>query len=208
MGDLMCEVRLVCLRHGEFGTDLGAYSTARPGPALSAAGRSATTELLPRLRTLNVRRVYASPLLRARQTAEVLGAGLALPVDIDDGLAEYDIGEAEGATEDTVRRQVPTVLRSWLLDADLDARIPGGESGAEVLDRFGKSIQQIADRHRGETVAVISHVGTLSLGLATLCAGLSPATVWGRPLGHCVPIQVSYDGEIWRYLSGWPEPRE
>lgn len=170
----MCAVRLVCLRHADAGQD------------------GAVAEAVPSLREMNVRRVYGSR--DSRVTAEALGARLGVPVETEGG-----IGAVEGAAGD-----VTTALGAWLTAGDLDARVPGGESGAEVLARFAAATREIADRHRGETVAVVSHAATLSLGLPSLCTGLRPLDVWGRPPQRCRPVIVEYDGEAWRCQSGWP----
>lgn len=113
-----------------------------------------------------------------------VAATLDVPVEIVDGLAE-----ARGGT---------AAVRNWLLDGDLSAGY--GETGAAVLARFAAALDGIAARHRGETVAVVSYLGTLSLGLAALCRGLSPRRLWEQPPEPGRPIPIEYDGEIWRAL--------
>jgi broad specificity phosphatase PhoE len=90
----------------------------------------------------------------------------------------------------------------WLLDGDLTAPAADGESGQQVLDRFGTTLAEIAERHRGQTVAVVA--GGLDLPLAALCAGLSPARVHAAPLADGDVAVAEYDADGWRYVSGWP----
>ncbi|WP_239157503.1 histidine phosphatase family protein [Actinocatenispora thailandica] len=90
----------------------------------------------------------------------------------------------------------------WLLAGELAAPAAGGESGQQVVDRFAGTLAEIADRHRGQTVAVLAD--GLELPLAALCAGLSPARVHAAPLAPGDVVVVEYDADGWRYLSGWP----
>src|SRR5262249_53880518 len=63
------------------------------------------------------------------------------------------------------------------------------------------AIQQIADAHPGETVAVVGHVASLTVVLARLCA--LEVTVWGAPLPHARPFLVEWDGRTW-HCPAWP----
>lgn len=91
---------------------------------------------------------------------------------------------------------------TWLLDGDLDVPAGGGESGRQVLERYAAALAEIAERHRGQTVAVLA--AGLDLPLASLCAGLPPSRVYASPLAPGRVVLVEYDADGWRYLSGWP----
>lgn len=198
----MCAVRVICLRHGE-PVDAGTLRNDPPAGPLSDAGRAQAGAAAEALRGERVAHVYTSDLTRAIETGHVVGGALGVSASVLPGLAEFRVGVIEGTRDPVTRARASAVLRRWLLDGELEARIEGGESGREVLDRFAEALATIADAHRGETVVAVGHVGTFTIGLASLCAGLTPAGVWGRPLGYCAPVELSYDGAGWRCL-GWP----
>ena len=50
---------------------------------------------------------------------------------------------------------------AFAITAEITARIPGGESGLEVVGRYGAVLDEIADSHRGESVLVVSHGGVM-----------------------------------------------
>jgi broad specificity phosphatase PhoE len=103
---------------------------------LSEEGRAQARALPRRLSGVAFERVVASPLLRARQTAEAVAADLAppLPVDIDRRLMEMDYGEWEGLTYDQIYEQDGERRRAWEADP-AGLKCPGGESATDVADR-------------------------------------------------------------------------
>ncbi len=205
MTDLMCPARLVCVRHGECADNAArVISTAVPGTGLTDAGRAQAAEVAESLASLNLSHVYTSPLRRTRETAAIIADRYGVGTTVLDELAEYGVGSCESRDDDESRRKCRKVLRSWVLDGDLDARLDGGESGHEVLTRFAKALETIADASRGQTVAVVSHAGTLTLGLSALCAGLKPVEVWGTVLRYCTPVTIEYEGSGWSCPAGWP----
>ncbi len=126
---------------------------------------------------------YTSPMLRAVQTAAVLAEphGLA-PIPLD-GLTECDVGRWEGLDWPTIRG----------LDADGYQRFhtdpaafgyPGGESFAAVHDRVLPVLEDLLDRHRGESVLVVAHHVVNRTYLAGLL-GLAPGQARQVSLDNC-----------------------
>ncbi|HEY9391190.1 MAG TPA: histidine phosphatase family protein [Mycobacteriales bacterium] len=203
----MGAMRVLCLRHGEsVDNAAGVLSSGPPGAPLSPAGQAQAERAVPALRRAGVARVYTSPAIRAGQTAQIAATRLGVPVQVLADLTEYGLGEYEGTTDPAARARSATVMRAWIVDGDLDVRLPGGETGRQIAVRFTRAMATIADRHPGQTVAVVSHVGTLSVGLVGLCEGLGADRVWGRILPHAVPFPVDFDGTSWRCPT-WPTAR-
>ena len=126
---------------------------------------------------------YTSPLLRAVQTAALMAEphGLA-PVALD-GLTECDVGQWEGLDWPTVRG----------LDADGYQRFhanpaafgyPGGESFAAVHERVVPVLEEILERHRGESILVVAHHVVNRTYLAGLL-GLAPGQARQVSLDNC-----------------------
>ncbi|MET8651316.1 histidine phosphatase family protein [Nocardia aurea] len=114
-------------------------------------------------------------------------------------LAEVGIGTAEATTDPVVRQQTAAVLRSWIVDRQLELRVADGESGSQASARMTTALERIACDHDGQTVVVVGHVASLSVTLAQLC-GLG-ARVWGSPLPHAVPYLVERNPASWRCRS-------
>lgn len=118
----------------------------------------------------NIAAVHSSDLLRARQTAEVIGAALGLPVHLDDGLREQAYGDLEGRPSADVLADAPYDF------ADPEARAAGGESIRDVHGRMGRCLDGYLRRYAGRECVLVSHGDAIRVGLAWL-AGRGPADV-------------------------------
>ncbi len=115
--------------------------------------------------------VYASPLSRAYVTAEAISVRCGLPVAPLAGVIDIDYGEWQGLTPEEVAARWPDLLHAWYT-APQTVQVPGGESLAGLRERAMRSLCELVDRHRDETVAVVSHtvvnrvilLGILGLG--------------------------------------------
>ena len=188
-------VRVWCLRHAESENVTAGVAGAVPAAPLTPQGHRQAAAAAQRLEPVSA--VYASTALRARETAAHLAADVvALP-----SLVEVGIGALEGVADPAVFTEWAAVLRAWIVDGDLSRRLADGESGHQVVTRISTAFATIATERPGETVAVVGHVASLTVGLAGLC-GLG-ARVWGSPLAHAHPFLVEWDGTAW-HCAAWP----
>jgi len=158
---------LLLVRHGE--TDWNAEGklqghTDRP---LNDYGRRQARALAERLAGEEIEAVYASDLSRARETAEILGAQLGLPVAVDPDLREKNWGNWEGLT------------------ADERLRIEyEGESSEDHRSRTLRAVERIVERHPAGRVVVVTHGGSLRRLQAAVAGVASPViencAVWRK----------------------------
>lgn len=110
-----------------------------------------------------VDRAYTSPLLRARQTAEICFPR-ALIVAVD-GLQEFDFGDFEGRTADQMEDDI--AYRAWV-EGNCEGRCPGGDSLDAFVSRTWRALSQIlrgAVEREEELVVVVAHGGTIMAAL-------------------------------------------
>jgi broad specificity phosphatase PhoE/ribonuclease HI len=158
------------LRHGRTEHTPERRYSGRNELPLSATGRAEAEAAAARAGELGIEVVVASPLRRARETAEIVAAALGLTVRYDDDLVELDFGDLEGLTLDEAREKHPLATRRFMSDVAVAA--PGGESVAEVSGRVARARARILAEHAGRTVLVVSHVTPIKLLLgAALEAG-------------------------------------
>ena len=165
------------LRHGER-LQSRVLVGRMPGVGLSERGRAEIAAVAERLASDKIAAVYASPLQRTRESAEILGARLGLGVAFRDDLIELDFGEWTGATFDAIRADPR--WQAWRTHRSL-ARIPGGESMRQVQRRIVEALMEIGDQHRDETVAVVSHGDVIRSALLFAL---------GMPLDHYNRLEV------------------
>ncbi len=133
-----------------------------------------STDVALRLDTLPaaafaVATVFASPLQRARRTAELLFPNQR--VTILDGLAERDLGEWEGRSWDEVEQGWPDLASSAALDW-LGTTPPKGEPWHCFVERITLTWRLM--RQAEKPVAVVAHAG-VNAALAELISGQKPA---------------------------------
>jgi broad specificity phosphatase PhoE len=142
------------LRHGEHGL-LGKVLAGRmPGVGMTERGRAEIASQAERLAREKIAAIYASPLQRTRETAEIVSARLSLSIEFRDDLLELDFGEWTGATFDAIRADPR--WQAWSTQRSL-AAIPGGESMRAVQQRIVAAIIELNERHLHETVVLASH---------------------------------------------------
>jgi probable phosphoglycerate mutase len=135
--------------------------------------------------------LYASPLERARRTAEAIGVQLGLAPSVDSTLSEYDLGDWEGLSYRTLGKEHDFFGRVL---TDPHFAPPGGESLQDVTERSIGALRRLAAAHPGERVIVVGHGGTFGLGLAVLIAGSH--TAWGDyQVANCSVSEFVLDPE-------------
>ena len=161
-------MRLLLIRHGRTASNVTRLlDTAPPGAPLDDVGLDQARALADTLADEPIEAVYASDLIRSQQTAEPLALRHGLEVIVRAGVREIQAGEDE-MSADWVRYL--TTIISW--QSDIDTRIPGGETGREVLARFDAVLGEArAKGHR--TIAVVSHGAMIRTWAATRATNLT-----------------------------------
>jgi broad specificity phosphatase PhoE len=168
-------------RHGENVANLTKTLSYRVFDGdLTDVGRGQARELGERLAAADAGQVQllaCSPLRRARQTAEIVGRRLGLPVAMElDDLREVNVGDLDGRSDARAWEIYAAVLEAWRA-GDTQARFPGGENRDELCARLRRALTAVA---RGAA------------------AGRSPAAAHGGEDGR--PPTLAHGGEDGRSL--------
>lgn len=169
-------MKLYFARHGESESNiLNVISNRGWQHSLTENGKLQAEQLGERLKEAGITGIFASPLMRAVHTAQIVGEVLKAPVAAADALREVDCGVMEGRSDEEAWFAVGHAMRQWLEEGDLDYRIKDGESYREVLARFEKFLQKVITTGVEGSLLFVSHGGTLRLVLPQLIKDLSPA---------------------------------
>lgn len=186
--------RLLFVRHGQtVHNSLGEISTLPPGGPLSDLGVEQAQELATVLAPRPIAAVYASPMERAVHTAEIIAGPHALPVQPTPELTEVSAGELDGRADAEAYALLNSALDTWC-QGDLNVRIGrSGELGRDVVRRLTGLVADLADRHPGQTLVLVSHGGLLQTGIPWVCANLSPAFGLRRLVANTAVIELQAD---------------
>ncbi len=142
------------LRHGEHVLAGRVLAGRTPGVGLSERGRAEIAAMAERLAADGVEAVYASPLQRTKELAEILSARLDLPINFREDVIELDFGEWTGLTFDEVRADPRWEF--WRSCRSI-ASVPGGESMHQVYDRTVNALLDMHRSHPEGRIVVVSH---------------------------------------------------
>ena len=120
--------------------------------------------------------IYTSPLCRAVETAEILAERLGVPCEIESALIEYDVGIYEDQSYEVGGKAYEAVEQQWS-QGQLDAHLPGGESGLDIRNRFVPFIERLVSsfENRDDAIVVlIGHGGTYRQALPCVLGNISP----------------------------------
>ncbi|MEO8585281.1 MAG: histidine phosphatase family protein [Acidobacteriota bacterium] len=134
---------------------------------LSDTGRDQLRALADRLSGEALCAVYASPMRRTLESAQILAAPHDLRVQAIPGLREISHGRWETRTRKEVETLWPDEYARW--DADAYTFAPeGGESGLAVTARAFPALADLVQAHSGRTFLAVSHKATIRLLLSAL----------------------------------------
>ena len=171
--------RIILVRHGQTAWNAGAgveRFRGRTDLPLDEVGHDQARALARRLQNESVAAIYASPLQRACQTAAPLAERLGLAVEPEERLRDVDYGLFQGLDRAEAAAAFPRQYRLWL-DRPGQVRLPQGESLDDVRSRLMQLLDELADKHRGQTVLLAAHQ-VVNKVLACTLLGLDLDHIW------------------------------
>ncbi|MGI9953225.1 alpha-ribazole phosphatase [Moorellaceae bacterium AZ2] len=190
--------RLYLIRHAQTEWNNSGRYQGNMDVALSPQGLRQAELVSRRLQEEKLDAIYASDLSRARETAAVIARPHGLEVIEARALRELDFGLWEGLTHEEIRAAFPGELEEWLANP-ATKQVPGGESFAQLKERAYQFTREIIGKHPGQTVAVVSHGGTLRTVISSLL-GLGLEGIWRLRLDNASISIVDCYGD--RYVLG------
>ncbi|HVI26351.1 MAG TPA: histidine phosphatase family protein [Xanthomonadaceae bacterium] len=171
-------MRILLARHGETAWNAEGRYQGQTDIPLSPTGEAQARALGERLRDVRIDRAVASPLARARRTAELaLGEARAGLLGTDPGLAEIAHGDWEGLLAAEIRARDGERLHAWR-HAPHEVLMPGGESLPGVLERawpaFARACEGLG---ADDTLLLVAH-DAVNRVLLCRVLGLPLARLW------------------------------
>ncbi|MDO8145271.1 MULTISPECIES: histidine phosphatase family protein [Isoptericola] len=178
---------LVLVRHGVTHlTEAGALSGGDvPGPSLTTAGRRQAAQAADAVFRLGTERwadlarpdlLVASPMVRTQETAAAIGRRLGVHVTTDERFAEVRFGVWESLTPQEVEETWPGDLAKWVTSGSFAP--PEGESYADLGERVGPAVDELAAGTVGRTAVVVAHAAVIRSVIGRALD--APPAGWGR----------------------------
>ncbi|MDP2241418.1 MAG: histidine phosphatase family protein [Burkholderiales bacterium] len=148
--------QLILVRHGETLWNRERRMQGQRDSPLSDTGKHQARRLGQRLADLSFSVLYSSDLGRAYETARSVAAVTGHEIAVDTRLRERHFGVFEGLTSDEIESGFPAEFDCFK-SRNPAYVIPGGESAQQFRDRCLSVLEEIAERHLGATVVVVTH---------------------------------------------------
>jgi broad specificity phosphatase PhoE len=150
-------VKLYFIRHGS--TDLNDQKLLRGwlDPPLNDLGSSQGEMLADYLKEEDISKIYSSDLIRARDTADMIGDSLGLPFETTQALRPINFGDLQGQPLEKIQPKLNWIMKQWEFDPNIT--VPNGESFKSFQDRtynFITNVINTADEEDG--IFFVTHV--------------------------------------------------
>ncbi len=183
-------MRLMLIRHGETDWNATLRYQGHANIPLNEQGRAQAQKAGARLAHYRAAAIYTSDILRAAETAEIVGAATGLTPEPMPNLREIDVGQWEGLTPEELYRRFPEHMAAFDRDPARTVRL-GGESYAQLQERALIALNDIHAAYPGdELVLAVSHGGTIR---ALLC--------------HIIGLDLAHFGRLWLDNGSFTELR-
>jgi probable phosphoglycerate mutase len=160
-------MHLFLIRHGETDWNSQGRIQGHTDTPLNARGIAQAQQLATRFAGEPLDALYASPLARARATAEIIAQKIGAQVICDERLKEKGIGALEGLTAEEFKQRHPDLYAAWH-HATTRVELPGEESIPVFQQRIQTFLDDVCARHSHDArIALVTHGGTLGMLIAT-----------------------------------------
>ena len=149
---------IIFLRHGQAENNTKKILAGRsPGVNLTATGIQQAEEAGKMLESLNISKIYSSPIDRALQTAEIVGKHCDLDVISDQRLIELDMGKFTKMPYDEIFAKHGNVFLKFYEGSD-EVSENGVETFAAVQKRIFDMVDFVVNNHKNENVVLVTHM--------------------------------------------------
>lgn len=166
--------RLILIRHGRTHNNVESRLGIIDDTPIDMVGSEQADRTATRLLDFPISKIYSSPVLRAKQTAQIIAKKLAQKIEIHQDLIEVYLGEVSGMTLPEIKQQFPDVyhgLKNWMRDQPSGDLVRPEVPKAETWEAFESRLISFRDfilsNHHGETICAVTHLELIKGFMAT-----------------------------------------
>lgn len=191
---------ILLIRHGETEWNILGKFQGCTDIALSEEGIKQARLLRDRLKG-DFDFLYASPLIRALETARIISEETNKKAMIAQDIREINFGEWEGLTIKDISEKYPEIFKSWRSDK-LEGKLCGGDASIQnASNRAKECILNIVKEHKGEKVAIVAHGGIIKAALIGIF-GWDMTMYHKMALGNTCINTITFDVDLKPVLLG------
>jgi broad specificity phosphatase PhoE len=187
-------MNLYFVRHGESEANTRHVISNRESPFhLTERGRQQAQALAGKLSGIPFKAIYSSPVLRARETADILSAAISIPYQVTEALREYDCGILEEKSDEESWRSHRQYFEDWVLRNDYNSKPEDGECFLDIQNRFVPFVESLAHANHGDekNILLVSHGGLFLLMLPLVLTNIDHSFATSQGIGNAEYVLAS-----------------
>ena len=188
-------MNLYFVRHGESEANTRHIISNRESPfPLTERGRQQAKDLAEKIEGIPFAAIYSSPVLRARETSEILSAGIGIPYQATEALREYNCGILEEKGDEESWRSHRRYFEDWILRKDYTSKPEEGECFLDIENRFVPFIDELisANSHGDRHILLIGHGGLFLLMLPLVLNNIDHSFAAAHGMGNVESVLAEY----------------
>ncbi len=154
------KAELYLIRHGQTEWNKAHRFQGQLDSPLTPVGVRQAAALAKRLQSVSFDAIYSSDLNRAYQTAKIIAVSHGKPIIKDQRLRERCYGIFQGLTRPEISDKYSEFYQAYKQDA-FKFIIPGAESSEEIVERTMSCLNELAEKHLGQRILIVSHGGII-----------------------------------------------
>ncbi len=168
--------KIILVRHGECQGNREGLFRGRSDFPLNELGFLQAKELAAEMSLYHPIKIFTSPLLRAKQTAQIISQECRAEIEVNEGMNNIELGPWEGQAKQFIAQQYPEQWEIWLREPE-KLTVPGMETLYQVQQRARRELDNIRKDFDGKTVLIVSHRAVLKPLIAS-CLEMGKPYFW------------------------------
>lgn len=180
---------LYIIRHGRTDWNNRKKLQGQTDIPLNEEGRAMAAEAAKQYKDIHFDECYCSPLVRAKETAEILLEGREVPVIFDDRLKEMNFGIYEGIEKSFSIPDCP--VNVLFQKPEVYEGVEGGESLDAVFERTGELLDEVIlpKVHAGKDILIVGH-GAMNSTIICRLRSNDRSRLWEEPIDNCRLVRL------------------
>jgi 2,3-bisphosphoglycerate-dependent phosphoglycerate mutase len=190
---------IIFMRHGQAYNNVKKLLVGRNLEShLTDLGREQVKNTSQILTTIDIHKIYSSPVIRTVETAEIVSRTIGVPFEEDERLFEIELGKLVGMYyEDLISKHGNLFVKFYCDNDDENSLLEFEvESFGAVKKRISELLQEVVKKHKNENVLLVSHLDPIKAAIS-LIMNIKPSSVYDIQISNAsLNIFKNYDNAI------------
>lgn len=159
----------ILMRHGEAENNVNRILVGRHLEShLTSCGKQQASEAARLIQDIPIKKIYASPVIRTRETAEIVSKILGISYDVDERLYEIDLGNLVGMNYEEIIRKHGNLFLKFYSEEDPTLANYGVETFSSVKERVTSLLDEIREKYANENILMVTHLDPIKAAISAL----------------------------------------